>query len=138
MQTVTFPKTADWQVYDSYTTQMYFTEDQHILKFKFNSVGTNLNWYQFDWKSLTDIAKIEKDNFSIYPNPASNYITVTMGSEMSAYKIRILSIDGKVLLDKNSKGNSTEQINISTLKKGMYILQADFNQQTINKTLIIK
>jgi hypothetical protein len=55
LQTVKFPKTADWQVWDSYTTEMALPEGQHIMKFTFKGDGTNLNWYQFDWNRGLDI-----------------------------------------------------------------------------------
>jgi endoglucanase len=137
-QKVTFPKTADWQVWDSYTAEMTFSEGQHVLKFKFNSAGTNLNWYQFDWKYFTNIENIVIDNIKIYPNPADKFINIEFGPKQGTGEIMILTVEGKTILHQTSKSENFETIDVSGLEKGMYILKAIFVSGIYTKTFIIK
>lgn len=138
IQHVTFPKTADWQVWDSYTTEMTFPEGQHILKLKFNSVGTNLNWYQFDWKEVMHISDVENYDIRIYPNPAKKYINIWFSSSINQGNIKILSVDGKVLLDKNCNGKIYESLDISSLKRGLYILMVNNVSEIFTKRIFIE
>ncbi|MFT5819156.1 MAG: putative repeat protein (TIGR01451 family) [Crocinitomix sp.] len=82
------------------------------------------------------------DQISVYPNPASEFVTVYFGSEDAGdYEIKIYNILGKlVYLDENLDAIST-QINTTQLNKGMYILvvtSIDDGSQLYNTKLIIK
>ncbi len=63
------------------------------------------------------ISELGLDKSEVYPNPASDRISVTVPPEIINYVIRVTNIQGKVIL--NSKEN---EINISILEPGMYIL----------------
>jgi len=138
IQHVTFPKTADWQVWESYTTEMAFPEGQHIWKLVFNSVGTNLNWYQFDWSRLLNISKLPADVVKIYPNPASKYVNISLNTAINQVNITMLTVDGKVLLNKNYNGNVTERIDVSGLQKGLYILKVNIQSEIFIKKILIE
>jgi hypothetical protein len=115
LQQVTFAATSDWQDWASYTTQMQLPEGQSMMKFDFNSAGVNLNWMQFDWKSLTNTEDPLCDDISIYPVPASDYIVVHYGSVKGVGELQILSVDGKQIIHQASIGRDTEIINVSGL-----------------------
>jgi endoglucanase len=137
LQKVTFPKTAGWQVWDNYTTEMSFSKGQHVMKLKFNSAGTNLNWYQFEWKRLTNVENPVYDDIRIYPNPADKYVNIKFGSNMGAGEIQVLTVEGKILLYQSSKGMDIKRIDVSGLGKGIYILKANFDLAILTKILII-
>jgi endoglucanase len=138
LQQVTFPATTDWQDWTSDTTQMMLPEGQQIMKLDFNAPGVNLNWMQFDWKGLTLVENPVSDNIKIYPVPADKYVTIDFGSEKGIVDIHILSIDGKTLLHKISKGITTEHLDVSGLGKGVYILKAKVGSMVYTKKLIIE
>jgi endoglucanase len=137
IQNVTFPATADWQVWDSYTFEMPLTEGVYNLKLKFNAVGTNLNWYQFDWSEELGLADLANNDIKIYPVPAHNHLTIEFASAKGEGEFRICSIDGKILVQQKSNGNLMEHIDVSRLVKGIYILKVNFELAVITKTIII-
>ena len=61
-----------------------------------------------------------KETFSVYPNPATNYIFIE-----SKAKVQIFDVTGNLVLSEISEGF----IDVSSLDKGHYILQKD-NQRT--------
>ncbi len=61
------------------------------------------------------------DNLSIYPNPASSYITLSMPSELECAYIEIFNVNGKKVFSRQVNDNC---IDINDLEKGMYILKA--------------
>jgi hypothetical protein len=138
LQTVKFPKTADWQVWDSYTTEMALPEGQHIMKFTFKGDGTNLNWYQFDWNRGLDIKSKKTDGFRIFPNPAKELIYFEYENEMEPMEITIYTIDGKMVLQPTIQGASKKQIDVSKLNAGLYLLKIQFASCVLTESLIIR
>ncbi|MBN2175362.1 MAG: glycoside hydrolase family 9 protein [Bacteroidales bacterium] len=145
LQNVSFPKTADWQMWESDTIEMYFLEGQHIMKMVFNKEGVNLNWYQFEWKSLykekedtsANIENSVNELVKIFPNPADNFLNIEIGTKHGSGEIMILSIEGKSLLYKTFKDKEIERIDVSCLKKGLYILKVNFESIAITEKIII-
>lgn len=66
--------------------------------------------------------KHESDSFSLFPNPASNILTITFGSNTSPGNYNIYDIAGKMIISGNiSTANNT--INVSGLAEGTYIIK---------------
>ena len=64
------------------------------------------------------ITKLYENNILVYPNPATDYITI----EAKFQKILIYSLDGKLVLSSYST-EPNEKLDISSLSTGSYILQ---------------
>lgn len=80
------------------------------------------------------VAVFESETFSIYPNPVNGdsvYITSKNNTQISV--ARIYDITGKQVLE---QANPTNEINVQGLQRGLYILQLQIGNQTINKKLI--
>jgi Secretion system C-terminal sorting domain len=74
----------------------------------------------------------QKLNFSLYPNPASDYFTIEMENEVQS--VEIYTIHGQKVLTSNDKN-----VNVSTLSKGMYLARIeDVTNSVATKKLIIK
>lgn len=84
------------------------------------------------------IRKSIKDReLRVFPNPASDYISVENESNMSS-KIVLYSIEGKVIF-KKEKNDTLIRIELSGIKPGVYVLNCIFNEsEYISKKLIIK
>ena len=67
------------------------------------------------------IKTIDYQNISVYPNPASNYIYIQT-TQRNSNNIFIFDMSGRMITSKVMK-NNTEVFDISTLSKGLYILQ---------------
>jgi len=76
----------------------------------------------------SDIVAIKMDNtktgISIYPNPAISYVNIISDKpeDLNGAILTIVDMAGKVTLKQTLLANNQQQINISTLAKGMYIV----------------
>jgi len=75
----------------------------------------------------------EQANISLYPNPAKNSLNISSTFSESFKQYRILSMSGKVVLDKEVR--SLQNIDISEINSGLYFLEITSveNQRYIQK-----
>ncbi|AEA42020.1 C25 family cysteine peptidase [Fluviicola taffensis] len=73
--------------------------------------------------------------FAIYPNPASDLLVLDI-TNGNAQTIRIISLDGKVVLEQEVSGNQTT-LNTASLRSGSYILEINSNTQNVRKNIQI-
>ena len=73
--------------------------------------------------SVTSIGNnaFEKNKISVYPNPAKNKINLQFLNNVKADKIVISDLNGKIILEQTI---GTNQVDVSQIANGMYILQA--------------
>ncbi len=74
--------------------------------------------------------------FKVYPNPTNSFITTENASYKNISKIQLLDINGRVVLETK---NNKKQLDVSNIKKGIYLLQILDDEKVIyNKKIIIK
>jgi len=83
-----------------------------------------------DWTNINQLENIRVD---LYPNPAQSSFKIST-LETRFESIRILDLSGRTVLNQPFKAN--EAVNISQLKKGVYLLQLHFNNSHISTKLI--
>ncbi len=101
--------------------------------------GNGFYYYFYDWKvqkssfdcvservpvtiDVTDASEVfAQAGFNIYPNPAGNALFVKM--ETQAERITLLDGQGRIVLQKKTPGNKTEQLIINDLAAGIYLIQ---------------
>jgi hypothetical protein len=77
-----------------------------------------------------------KPEFKVYPNPATNMISVE-GKNIQT--ITVMNIQGKVINALTPRNNEVSQVDVSRLTSGIYILRVQFVEGiTIQEKLIIK
>ena len=91
-----------------------------------------LDYYYSDINTIS-INELSKKAISITPNPANNYITI---SGITNSIINIYNISGKLVKTQNI--NSSNKIDISKIKKGIYIVSATKNNSIISTKKLIK
>jgi hypothetical protein len=69
----------------------------------------------------------------IFPNPVKDQLVVTAPQDLSASVIRVFDINGKKLLDGRLNGN---EINVSQLAKGAYILEIELNGRVAQRKFV--
>ncbi|WP_304131146.1 S8 family serine peptidase [Mesonia mobilis] len=70
---------------------------------------------------------------NVWPNPANNFINITSEkSDISDYNINLYDLQGRVVM----KDISSETVNISSLSKGLYILDFRNGNQSFQKKII--
>jgi cyanophycinase-like exopeptidase len=80
--------------------------------------------------SVSDFSKNE--DLTIFPNPVQNELTVAHFNKNLTGKIRVLNLLGQPVLEKETH-HFSNQINVETLEKGVYILEIaiDGNTQSV-------
>jgi hypothetical protein len=109
------------------------------IYFDFNPAVVT-NTFKTEFVSTLSTSKFDKSLFSIYPNPASTLVNLSLNKQVSnAIKIQVCSIQGEQLINKNMLiKNETVQLNISGLSKGVYFLKANDGISETTKKLIVK
>ncbi len=77
------------------------------------------------------------NGFSIYPNPANDFFVVRSQSKLGALTLKVMDAAGKLVIDKTIN-NSTEQVDISKLAKGIYFIEVKESSETIYRAKIVK
>jgi beta-glucanase (GH16 family) len=85
-------------------------------------------------ENLTNSINIDnKNKYTVFPNPANDVLTI-QGKNVSS--IKIFNIHGNIVLSKNV--NNNKKVDISILKKGMYLVELeDYSGFKSNKKVII-
>lgn len=109
-------KTYGASYYEIYVSDL----DNIIYQDSFN------NWDTSNCSTTLSIDnQISNDKFSIYPNPASNNITILGVDELQKVTISILDLNGQILSNTQNPTN----IDISPLSNGVYFIKIEQNNQ---------
>lgn len=89
------------------------------------------------WDITNGSAGVEENTItsSIYPNPASDILTIESNQEIK--NITIISLDGKVVLTESANGMTT-QVTVSNLIQGSYVVEMTTVNGTIVKNTFVK
>ncbi|MCG2611583.1 T9SS type A sorting domain-containing protein [Flavobacterium sp. SM15] len=109
------------------------------LKIKFEYIGTDADAVSVD-DIVVDGTLSTNDflssKFSVYPNPAKNFVTVTSKNSAAINKVVITDINGRTVNSIDVDGVTETQINISELNAGVYFLNIDTNEGTATKKIV--
>ena len=123
----------------SYTQNFTFNTPADAT-FAYISIGTKgvLSSLQLNSVSLTEQTlsnnQIEKSQFAVYPNPATNEVTVK--NIQGAFSYNIYNVSGKLL--RTAANQVSNAINISDLSAGMYFLELADKNNIKSTTKLIK
>jgi len=87
----------------------------------------------YDLSSILATDSFIETTFSIYPNPASETLTISLDNTISLDKVNFYNTLGQLVLTETSK-----TININTLKVGTYYIQILTNQGMAVKIVVIE
>ncbi len=88
------------------------------------------------FKDCTGMDNPELNNsLKIYPNPASNYVSIELNSQATVEKLRLIDTEGRMIIEK--KDGDLSKMDISSIAKGVYYLQIKTSEGTKIKKLLI-
>lgn len=87
----------------------------------FDTTVSSLLEYTCGVVSIQEI--FDDQEWSLYPNPASQYVTVEFGNGVDDEKIRIYNVYGKLMREVSAMEKTT--IKIDDLSKGIYFIRVD-------------
>ncbi|GAL66060.1 metalloprotease MEP2 [Jejuia pallidilutea] len=78
--------------------------------------------------SLANCTTLSADTFNtsdykIYPNPATNTITITSNRNLGDVKLQLVDINGRMVLTKSTTLSRNVDLDISGLQSGLYVLK---------------
>jgi plastocyanin len=80
--------------------------------------------------------KVQKNGFTLYPVPASDYLTVD--PEGVVESVSVCTIDGSRILDSEVRTDSEFQLSLKGINPGIYILRLKSEDNLIHTGLFIK
>jgi len=131
-------------------TNTYYVkhQDGNIYRMYFTSFsGTAAGTLSFNYKNVSSTAGMEdfnKTSFGFYPNPtADRNITFIYDLQNSAEKntVKIYSLTGAKVFETelaNNGGFSTQEVQLSNLTSGVYVVTLESGKQTVTKKLVIQ
>jgi hypothetical protein len=86
---------------------------------------------------ITNIGSSEPNPLLVFPNPASDILHFQFTSENTVTTFQIKTLEGKTMINNKFKtGISNEDINISALKPGIYILSVETERGSFNRKIV--
>lgn len=83
--------------------------------------------------SITSVSIIENNlnnDISIYPNPTSDLLNISLENNIDLFSVRLFDIKNQTILEKNDLSGSKHSINISELSNGIYFLELKSQERT--------
>lgn len=119
-----------------------FNTGKLYLVFLTDQENTASGWnFSYSSSEVTSSKSYDKNlNVSIFPNPASNQLQLSINGLDNTYKVKLASTDGIVIMEQNlmtESGNVTSKIDISGLARGIYVLQISCKKGSIYKKVIL-
>ncbi len=121
-----------------------------VINGEFTAVGTsvsidiakdsndfNLNAYQLRDVSSLSLEDKSFGSFKMFPNPARDVLKLSLDQVFDSSLISIKSLTGQLILSKSITKKNTE-IDISSLKSGLYLVQVESDNASITKKLIVE
>ena len=86
-------------------------------------------------QSVTDVANQEELSVKLYPNPAKDMLYIQMNDRDAGAVIRIYDLTGHMVMSKSLE-NRTTRIDISTLRKGIYLLRINSYEKVVTRRIV--
>ena len=109
----------------------YGDKDFVECKFEYRTEQT------FDTR-ISNVEMLAKSQYSSYPNPTKNRITISLEENVNISRYVIYDIDGNSILSGNGNYTSIQSFDIKSLSKGMYIIEVITNNQKFIRNKFIK
>lgn len=85
--------------------------------------------------AIVNVPELEKNNPTVYPNPATNNFTVDLGNDEKA-DIQLFNIVGQMVYSETITG--TAQVNVANLHSGVYMLKINQNSKSYTTKVVVK
>ncbi len=93
-------------------------------------------------RTMEENSIASSNTFTVYPNPASDKITVMFSSDkVSNYTLKIVDISGRIIFNEGLNGGVGEnqfELNLSTIAKGVYMILLESDNGIMQKKIIVE
>lgn len=95
--------------------------------------GYTIFWSECIDKDYQDVAEIDDEEISVYPNPANDYIRVETMCTSYVQRVDIYDVTGKLIIS-----SAETEINVLELKSGMYFVNILTEKGVVTKKVTIE
>ena len=82
-----------------------------------------------------NVPEIEKNNMTVYPNPATNKFTVDLGNDEKA-NIQLFNLVGQMVYNETITGRA--DVKVANLHSGVYMLKVNQNGKISTTKVVVK
>lgn len=116
-------------------------KDNSIYNYRLKAFSSNSesNFAKIDLKTLLILSNLSEENnlFKLFPNPSSEKLTISFIEPISG-SISFVNLSGKSIFEQNLLKQKSVEINVSSFKKGIYLVIVKTNQELYSKKVIIE
>jgi len=105
-----------------------------------NHVGIGMKGKITVQDNATQIALVNTQGFSIYPNPAKTFAIISLPSKVDALIINVYNSLGAVQKSvlENSNGGNQIELNLENLSSGIYFVRIEFDKKLLFRVLFVE
>lgn len=85
--------------------------------------------------AIVSVPEMEKNNMTVYPNPATNKFTVDLGNDEKA-NIQLFNLVGQMVYSETITGRA--DVNVANLHSGVYMLKVNQNGKVSTTKVVVK
>jgi len=101
-------------------------------------VNSSRNIFKLKKDNATPVEKLQaKPNFTIFPNPATSYFTITSSDNQIEGKVQVFDLSGKVALSQTIQSQN-EKVYINSLTPGIYVVSFKSDTETFMQKVRIQ
>jgi beta-glucanase (GH16 family) len=138
---VNIPSTGGWQNWTTVSHTVNVNAGTYNVGVYAQTGGWNLNWIRITKQGSARLSASQKisleqaNALTVYPNPVNDNLSIQPPVNFSGALVRIIRADGMEVLSGQTSG---DQINVSSLKPGIYTLVLSKDGQLIRKRFLKK
>jgi hypothetical protein len=116
-------------------------KDNLLYNYRLKALSSNSesNFAKIDLKTLVILSTLSEENnlFKLFPNPSHEKLTISF-VELTSGNISFIDLSGKSIFELNLLKQKSVEINVSSFKKGIYLVLVKTNQELYVQKVIIE
>jgi len=137
--TLSIPSTGGWQVWKKISLTALLPAGRYTLRVYVQSGEFNTNWFEAAKAPITAIETNTNNKFKVYPNPASNFVTIENNHLIGGTQFfSFYNAAGQVVKQLKVTESAILLVDISDLNKGFYFVEAknENGNKSITKLIV--
>lgn len=96
------------------------------------------NTFTTEFVQQLGVDEFENSDFVFYPNPVSDWLTVSVRGNATIANVVVYDVLGKTVFTQKTAAVATQTIDLSSVSKGLYLIEVttDANQKVIKKLIV--